>query len=144
MEHTDSFNYRLLLVAQDMTSAESINYYFKKAGLAEMDVETGITNVIPKLRNSVYEGCVMEATDRMDITKLITRIRATNYGAQIPIIVVAPTLTWMACKLLYEAGANFVINTNLNEDTANNVCWMLSSLVTFVSAFKVISERFFR
>jgi DNA-binding response OmpR family regulator len=141
---TDSFTYRLLLVASNEKSADSINVYFEKAGLPVMDVETSITNVIAKLKNPDYDGCVLEAGVSPDISMFIEKIRQSNHGAQIPLIIIASDANETDCKRMYEAGANFVISNILNERIANEVCWMLSSLIEFVGQFKALVERFVR
>jgi DNA-binding response OmpR family regulator len=146
MEHTDSFTYRLLLVAKDEKSAKEINHHFTKAGLIGMDTETGINNVIPKLnKDNTYEGLVLDAAATGNVVMYINKLKASRNGAKLPIIVlnVNPEDTWIDITHMYDAGANFVVTSALDEDVANHVLWIFNSMVTFVEQFKKGMERLY-
>ena len=146
MEHTDSFTYRLLLVAKDEQSAKELNHYFVKAGLGSMDIETGINNVIPKItKDPSYQGIILEAAAAGDVPMYVGKLRANRNGAQMPIVVIDPEQdVWLEVTRAYDAGANFVINSPVDEDVANHICWILQSMFTFTAQFKQNLERFYR
>ena len=146
MEHTDSFTFRLLLVAKDETSAKELNHHFTKAGLVSMDVETGINNVIPKItKDSGYDGIVLEAGAVGDVPMYVGKLRANRNGKQLPVVVIDPEQTvWLDVTRAYDAGANFVITSPVDEDVANHVCWVMNSMLLFVDQYKQTVERFFR
>lgn len=146
MEHTDSFNYKFLLVSANEKSAREINHYFTKAGLIIMDTETGINNVIPKLRkDQTYEGLVLEASATADVPLYLGKLRQTIQGKQIPVVVLAPdTDVWLDVTRMYDSGANFVVTSPLDEDVANHICWIMDSLIRFTSQYKENLERFYK
>jgi hypothetical protein len=146
MEHTDSFTFRLLMVAKDEKSAKEINHHFTKAGLIGMDIETGINNVIPKLsKDNAYEGIILDAASTGNVVMYINKLRSNRNGSKLPIIVVNPDpeSTWIDITHMYDAGANFVVTSALDEDVANHVLWIYSSMVTFVEQFKKGMERLY-
>lgn len=146
MEHTDSFNFRLMLVATDETSAKQISHYFTKAGLMNLEIETGINNVIPKLKkDESIDGIILEAAATADPPMYIRKLRENIVGAQLPIVVLDPDQeNWSESTRQYDAGANLVITTNMDEDVANHICWILQALLVFVAQFKRGMERFFK
>jgi len=147
MEHTDSFTFRLLLIAKDEKSAKAIEHHFTKAGLISMDVETGINNVIPKVsKGTAYDGIVLDAGATGNVDLYLNKLRANRNGKKLPIVVLldqAGEATWLDVTRLYDAGANFVISDTLDEDVANHICWIFSSLNTFTEQFKKGQERLY-
>lgn len=146
MEHTDSFTFRLLLVAKDEKKAKEIERHFTKAGLISMDVETGINNVIPKLsKNTDYDGIVLESQATSDVAMYLTKLKANRNGKKLPIVVLLNSEegTWLDVTRMYDAGANFVISDSLDEDVANHICWIFNSLMTFTEQFKKGQERLY-
>lgn len=146
MEHTDSFTRKFILVSKDEQSAKAINHAFVNAGQIQMDVETGINNVIPKLnKDSSYECIVLESGSTPSLPMYISKLRANRVGAQVPIVVLYPDVErWLEVTQLYDAGANFVVTTPLDVDTANHICWLVESLIRFVMQYKENLERFYR
>ena len=146
MEHTDTFEHKILLVAKDQTSAKEIQHYFSKAGLLPMDAETGITNVIPKItKDPDFQAIILQADTVGDVSMYINKLRANRSGAQMPIVVLAPNEdVWLNVTRAYDAGATFVVTSPLDEDVANHICWLLDSLFRFVGQYKENLERFYR
>lgn len=140
----DSFNERVLLVVTDPIRSDKINVTFMKAGLPIMDVETNVTNVMPKLRNTKYDWIMLDYGVVKDISLMIKRIRESNYGARLPIVVVQESNTFNTYGELYEAGANYITGDTFDVYGANKVCWVMTSLLTFVGKFKELSERLYR
>jgi hypothetical protein len=146
MEHTDSFDFRVLLVAKGEKSANEINHYFVKAGLASMDVETGISNVIPRLnKTNLYDAIILEMGVTADMVMYLGKLRANRVSVSLPIIVLdsVSEKTWIVRPQMYDAGANYVINDPIDEDVANHICWMVQALNTFTEQFKKGSERLY-
>ena len=146
MVHTDSFTLKLLLVAESERAAREIQHAFNKAGLPEMDVDTNINNVIPKLKKErSIQGIVLDTRATAHAEMYIKRLRANGETAQLPIVVLDTGQTeWTETTKLYDAGANLVITAPLDEDVANHICWATQSLLTFVSQFKIGRERMFK
>jgi DNA-binding response OmpR family regulator len=140
----DSFNERVLLVVTDRVRSDKINLSFMKAGLPIMDVEEGITNILPKLRNTKYDWIILDSGIAKDVSLVVRRIKESNYGNRLPVVVIQEERVFDTYGDLYEAGVNYVTSEPFDVYEANKVCWVMTSLLSFVGKFKEMSERLYR
>jgi PleD family two-component response regulator len=140
----DSFDHKLLLITKNQPEAKQLNMIFESVGMMNLEVETAETNIVAKLQDRSYIGCILNYNAADKLTERVVRnIRTNTVSSQVPVIVLAPNLDWEIVRGLYEAGANFVMRGSITEQV-RDVAWIMDSLIRYATNFKKGMERYHR
>lgn len=140
----DSFDHKILLIVRNQEEGKQLNLIFNSVGMKECEPEVLETNVVVRLQDRSYVGCIINYDASKNLTaRIISGLRENNVTAQIPVVVLAQNQDLDTIRTLYDAGANYVVRKNIVEE-AMDVAWIINSLIKYASAFKVGRERFNR
>jgi hypothetical protein len=109
---------------------------FKNAGAAFINIESIATDVVPKLQDKSFEGCILygDPTDfsTLSIIRLLEAIRKNRLTSLVPVIVITTEMGENVSQM-YLAGANFITSS----DKVEEACYVLNSLLQLLDRYKV-------
>jgi len=136
MQHLETFTYKILLVARNLSDAGIINKYFLAAGGLEMDIESIPSGVVSKLQDKSYQACIVYVDEDFPAPlQLVKAVRNNSGSSKIPLLIITDE-PWSQVTEYYDEGASFVAWDELDADLANECLHIIDAIIRFVERFR--------